>query len=65
VQWPARLFSSQVAQSIASQCIDLYGGCGLTREYLVEKFYRDIKTSTLYERTSDIELQPIAKNLLT
>jgi hypothetical protein len=39
----AKLFSSQVAQSITSTCVDLYGGYGFTREYPVEKFYRDSK----------------------
>ena len=60
----AKLFSSQVAQRIASQCIDLYGGYGFTREYPVEKFYRDSKIGTIYEGTSNMQLQTIAKNLL-
>ncbi|HEX2095426.1 MAG TPA: acyl-CoA dehydrogenase [Longimicrobiaceae bacterium] len=60
----AKLFSSQVAQRIASQCIDLFGGYGFTREYPVEKFYRDSKIGTIYEGTSNMQLQTIAKNLL-
>ena len=60
----AKLFSSQVAQRIASQCIDLYGGYGFTREYPVEKFYRDSKIGTIYEGTSNMQLQTIAKNLM-
>ncbi len=60
----AKLFSSQVAQRIASQCIDLYGGYGFTREYPVEKFYRDSKIGTIYEGTSNMQLQTIAKNIL-
>jgi alkylation response protein AidB-like acyl-CoA dehydrogenase len=60
----AKLFSSQVAQTIASTCIDLYGGYGFTREYPVEKFYRDSKIGTIYEGTSNMQLQTIAKNLL-
>jgi alkylation response protein AidB-like acyl-CoA dehydrogenase len=60
----AKLFSSQVAQSIASTCIDLFGGYGFTREYPVEKFYRDSKIGTIYEGTSNMQLQTIAKNLL-
>lgn len=60
----AKLFSSQVAQRIASECIDLYGGYGFTREYPVEKFYRDSKIGTIYEGTSNMQLQTIAKNLL-
>jgi butyryl-CoA dehydrogenase/short/branched chain acyl-CoA dehydrogenase len=60
----AKLFSSQVAQRIASTCIDLFGGYGFTREYPVEKFYRDSKIGTIYEGTSNMQLQTIAKNLM-
>jgi alkylation response protein AidB-like acyl-CoA dehydrogenase len=60
----AKLFSSEVAQRVASECIDLYGGYGFTREYPVEKLYRDAKIGTIYEGTSNMQLQTIAKNLL-
>ncbi|CAN5714107.1 acyl-CoA dehydrogenase AcdA [soil metagenome] len=60
----AKLFSSEVAQRIASRCIDLFGGYGFTKEYPVEKFYRDSKIGTIYEGTSNMQLQTIAKNLL-
>ncbi len=60
----AKLFSSQVAQSIASTCIDLYGGYGFTKEYPVEKLYRDAKIGTIYEGTSNMQLQTIAKLML-
>jgi alkylation response protein AidB-like acyl-CoA dehydrogenase len=60
----AKLFSSQVAQRITSTCIDLFGGYGFTREYPVEKFYRDSKIGTIYEGTSNMQLQTIAKNLI-
>ena len=60
----AKLFSSQVAQRITSTCIDLYGGYGFVREYPVEKYYRDAKIGTIYEGTSNMQLQTIAKNLL-
>ena len=60
----AKLFSSQVAQSITSTCIDLYGGYGFTKEYPVEKFYRDSKIGTIYEGTSNMQLQTIAKAVL-
>jgi alkylation response protein AidB-like acyl-CoA dehydrogenase len=60
----AKLYSSQVAQTITSTCIDLYGGYGFTREYPVEKYYRDSKIGTIYEGTSNMQLQTIAKNLL-
>ncbi|HSJ26016.1 MAG TPA: acyl-CoA dehydrogenase [Longimicrobiales bacterium] len=60
----AKLFSSQVAQSIASTCIDLYGGNGFTKEYPVEKLYRDSKIGTIYEGTSNMQLQTIAKLMM-
>jgi alkylation response protein AidB-like acyl-CoA dehydrogenase len=60
----AKLFSSQVAQRIASQAIDLFGGYGFTKEYPVEKFYRDSKIGTIYEGTSNMQLQTIAKELM-
>ncbi len=60
----AKLFASRAAQRIASQCIDLYGGYGFTREYPVEKLYRDSKIGTIYEGTSNMQLQTIAKYML-
>ncbi len=60
----AKLFSSQVAQRVTSTAIDLFGGYGFTREYPVEKFYRDSKIGTIYEGTSNMQLQTIAKNLM-
>jgi alkylation response protein AidB-like acyl-CoA dehydrogenase len=59
-----KLFSSQVAQKITSTCVDLYGGYGFTREYPVEKFYRDSKIGSIYEGTSNMQLQTIAKGLM-
>ncbi|MFL5539641.1 MAG: acyl-CoA dehydrogenase family protein, partial [Longimicrobiaceae bacterium] len=59
-----KLFSSQVAQRISSTAIDLFGGYGFTREYPVEKYYRDSKIGTIYEGTSNMQLNTIAKNLL-
>jgi len=60
----AKLHSSRMAQRVASDCIDLYGGYGFTREYPVEKFYRDAKIGTIYEGTTNMQLQTIAKLLL-
>jgi alkylation response protein AidB-like acyl-CoA dehydrogenase len=60
----AKLFSSNAAQRIASTCIDLYGGYGFTKEYPVEKLYRDAKIGTIYEGTSNMQLQTIAKHML-
>jgi alkylation response protein AidB-like acyl-CoA dehydrogenase len=61
----AKLFSSQVAGRITSQCVELFGGFGYTRDYPAEKFYRDAKIGAIYEGTSNMQLQTIAKNLLT
>lgn len=60
----AKLFSSQVAERVTSLCVELFGGYGYTREYPVEKFYRDAKIGTIYEGTSNMQLQTIAKLLL-
>ncbi len=60
----AKLHASQMAQRVSSLCIDLHGGYGFTREYAVEKFYRDAKIGTIYEGTSNMQLQTIAKDLL-
>ncbi|NJD18568.1 MAG: acyl-CoA dehydrogenase [Gemmatimonadetes bacterium] len=60
----AKLFSSEVAQSVASRCIDLFGGYGFTRDYPVEKLYRDAKVGTIYEGTSNMQKQTIAKILM-
>ncbi len=60
----AKLYSSQAAERITSLCVELFGGYGYTKEYPVEKFYRDAKIGTIYEGTSNMQLQTIAKLLL-
>jgi alkylation response protein AidB-like acyl-CoA dehydrogenase len=60
----AKLFASQVAERVTSLCVELLGGYGYTKEYPVEKFYRDAKIGTIYEGTSNMQLQTIAKLLL-
>ena len=60
----AKLFSSQVAERVTSVCVELFGGYGYTKEYPVEKFYRDAKIGTIYEGTSNMQLNTIAKLLL-
>lgn len=60
----AKLFSSQVADRITSQCLELFGGYGYSKEYPAEKFYRDAKIGTIYEGSSNMQLQTIAKVLL-
>jgi len=60
----AKLFSSQVANRVTGLCVELFGGYGYSREYPVEKFYRDAKIGTIYEGTSNMQLQTIAKLIL-
>ena len=60
----AKLFSSQVTERVTSLCVELHGGYGYTKDYPVEKFYRDAKIGTIYEGTSNMQLQTIAKLLL-
>ena len=60
----AKLFSSQVCERVTSLCVELFGGYGYTRDFPVEKFYRDAKIGTIYEGTSNMQLQTIAKQLL-
>ena len=60
----AKLHSSRMAQRVTSMCIDLFGGYGFTREYPVEKFYRDSKVGTIYEGTTNMQLKTIARTLL-
>jgi len=60
----AKLHSSRMAQRVTSLCVDLYGGYGFTTEYPIEKLYRDSKIGTIYEGTTNMQLQTIAKVLL-
>ena len=60
----AKLYASEMAQRVASLCIDLHGGYGFTKEYPVEKLYRDAKIGTIYEGTSNMQKQTIAKALM-
>jgi alkylation response protein AidB-like acyl-CoA dehydrogenase len=60
----AKLFSSQVADRITSSCLELFGGYGYSKEYPAEKYYRDAKIGTIYEGTSNMQLQTIAKGML-
>lgn len=57
----AKYFSSKVAEKISSLAIDLFGGNGFTKEYPVEKYWRDAKIGQIYEGTSNMQLQTIAK----
>ena len=60
----AKLFSSQVAERVTSVSLELFGGYGYVKDYPVEKFYRDAKIGAIYEGTSNMQLQTIAKIVL-
>lgn len=60
----AKLYSSQVAERVASKCVEFFGGVGFTKEYPAEKYYRDAKIGAIYEGTSNMQLQTIAKLLM-
>lgn len=60
----AKLFSSQVVNRLVGQAVELFGGYGYSKEYPVEKFFRDAKIGTIYEGTSNMQLQTIAKAML-
>ncbi len=59
-----KLVSSECAERTASLAVNLFGGNGFVKEYPVEKLYRDAKIGQIYEGTSNLQLQTIAKNLL-
>lgn len=60
----AKWFASEVAERVASECLELYGGVGFTTECPAEKFLRDSKIGKIYEGTSFVQLDTIAKSLL-
>jgi alkylation response protein AidB-like acyl-CoA dehydrogenase len=60
----AKLFASQVAERVTSLAIEIYGGYGFTKDYPVEKYWRDSKIGKIYEGTSNMQLATIAKLLL-
>ena len=60
----AKLFCSQVAERVTSLAIEIYGGYGFTKDYPVEKYWRDAKIGKIYEGTSNMQLQTIAKAVL-
>ena len=57
----AKLYSSRCAEAVSSKAIELYGGYGYVKDYPVEKYWRDSKIGSIYEGTSNMQLQTIAK----
>ena len=60
----AKLFTSQVAQRVTSLAVEIFGGYGFTKDYPVEKYFRDAKIGAIYEGTSNMQLATIAKLVL-
>ena len=60
----AKYFCSQVGERVASECLEVYGGYGFTKDYPAEKYLRDSKIGKIYEGTSFMQLQTIAKLIL-
>ena len=60
----AKYFASVTAERVASRAVEIFGGVGFTKDYPVEKLYRDAKIGTIYEGTSNMQLTTIAKHLL-
>jgi alkylation response protein AidB-like acyl-CoA dehydrogenase len=61
----AKLYTSRVAEKVSSKAIELYGGYGYVKDYPVEKFWRDSKIGSIYEGTSNMQLQTIAKLIMS
>lgn len=60
----AKYFASHIAETVASRAVEIFGGVGFTKDYPVEKLYRDAKIGRIYEGTSNMQLATIAKQLL-
>jgi alkylation response protein AidB-like acyl-CoA dehydrogenase len=60
----AKFYSSRVAERVSSKAIELYGGYGYVKDYPVEKYWRDSKIGAIYEGTSNMQLQTIAKLII-
>ena len=60
----AKLYASQTAERVASKCVELLGGVGFTKDFGVEKFYRDAKIGQIYEGTSEVQKIVISRAVL-
>ncbi len=61
----AKYYASEMAGRVTARAVDIFGGVGFTKDYPVEKLFRDAKIGTIYEGTSNMQLQTIAKQILT
>lgn len=60
----AKLFASETANAVAARAVQIFGGYGYSKEYAVERLYRDVRVTTIYEGTSEIQRMVIAKNVI-
>ncbi len=60
----AKVFATEAANAIAARAVQIFGGYGYSREYPVERYYRDARVTTIYEGTSEIQRMVISKNIL-
>jgi alkylation response protein AidB-like acyl-CoA dehydrogenase len=60
----AKVYATEAANSIAARAVQIFGGYGYSREYAVERYYRDARVTTIYEGTSEIQRIVISKNVL-
>ncbi len=60
----AKVYASEVANAVAARAVQIFGGYGYSREYEVERLYRDARVTTIYEGTSEIQRMVISKNVL-
>ena len=59
----AKYYASEVAANTTTKCVEWLGGVGFTKDYPIEKYYRDCKVGAIYEGTSNIQLNTIAKQI--
>jgi alkylation response protein AidB-like acyl-CoA dehydrogenase len=60
----AKVFASEMCNSVCARAVQIFGGYGYSKDYSVERFYRDARVTTIYEGTSEIQRIVIAKNVL-
>jgi alkylation response protein AidB-like acyl-CoA dehydrogenase len=60
----AKVFASEVSNAVAARAVQIFGGYGYSREYPVERYYRDARVTTIYEGTSEIQRMVVSKNIL-
>jgi alkylation response protein AidB-like acyl-CoA dehydrogenase len=60
----AKVYATEAANAIANRAVQIFGGYGYSKEYAVERYYRDARVTTIYEGTSEIQRMVIAKNVL-